>query len=107
MKQIKAQDLVGKTPEEIGDLLSGGIKIVEIATPLLKELFDKFTDFVSSLGKNNPNSPRNVRLRLAALEQKDVLQKELNKVTNAQLAEQAELLASLKERLDAIAPVEQ
>jgi DNA-binding IscR family transcriptional regulator len=83
--------LNAKQAEEIpiGDVvavINGGIQLVDAAAPVLSILFNKVNDWITQLGKNNPNSPKNVRLRLAALEAKDALQKELNKTFEARLA---------------------
>jgi hypothetical protein len=75
----------GLTPEQAISLINGGIQFVDAVQPTLRVLFDKLTNFIASLGKNNPNSPKNVRLRLQALEAKDQLQKELNKQFEARL----------------------
>lgn len=85
-KKISAEDFSKLTPGQIGKGLETGLEIINIATPFLSKAFDALTNFIASLGSKNPNSAKNVRLRLAALEQKDVLQKEVNKQQNARIA---------------------
>lgn len=85
-KQLTLAGAQALKPVDVVSVVTGGIQIVEAAAPVIKVLFDKLTDLISSLGKNNPNSPKNVRLRLAALEAKDLLQKEQNKLVEARLA---------------------
>jgi len=72
-----------------GDIIAGlntGIELVGAAGPILSVLFDKISDWVNQLGKNNPNSPRNKTKRIEALEAQNLLQKELNKTYEARLA---------------------
>ncbi|MDW8420130.1 MAG: hypothetical protein RML37_12035 [Chitinophagales bacterium] len=85
-KQLTLAGAQALKPIDVVSVVTGGIQIVEAAAPVIKVLFDKLNDLITSLGKNNPNSPKNVRLRLQALEAKDLLQKELNKTFEARLA---------------------
>ncbi len=74
-----------KGPESISDVVDGinaASELIDVTAPLLKTLFEKINEWLNTLGKNNPDSPRNVRLRLAALEAKDKLQKEVNKLND-------------------------
>lgn len=77
-KKLSPADLKGIQPEVI-DALTGVTQVATLATPLIKQLFDWINDLVANIGSKNPNSPKNVRIRLALLETKDSLQKELNK----------------------------
>lgn len=73
----------------IADIINGintAAGIADATMPLIKALFEKVNQFILTLGKDNPNSPKNVRLRLSALEAKDKLQKELNKLFEERLA---------------------
>ena len=72
-------------PDEVISILNGGIKIVDEALPVIKVLFDKIAEAFANIGKNSPNSPANRLKRIQALEAKDKLQKELNKVFAAKL----------------------
>jgi hypothetical protein len=74
-------------PGKVVDIINGGIQFVDAVAPIAKVLFGKLNEFIQSLniGKNNPNSPVNVRKRLAALEAKDTLQKQLNKLFEERL----------------------
>jgi len=77
-KKLSPADLKGIQPEVI-DVLTGVTQVATLATPVIKQLFDWINDLVTNIGSKNPNSPKNVRIRLAAVEAKDGLQKELNK----------------------------
>lgn len=77
-KKLSPADLKGIQPEVI-DVLTGVTQVATLATPVIKQLFDWINDLVANIGSKNPNSPKNVRIRLAAVEAKDGLQKELNK----------------------------
>lgn len=85
-KKINLKSAKSISPNEVLDVINGGIQIVDAAAPVLKVLFDKIGELINSLGKKNPDSPRNVRLRLAALEAQNKLQKELNKTYEERLA---------------------
>lgn len=87
MKKVNLSTAQGMKPIDVVAAINTGIQIVDTIAPVAKVLFDKINEFLKSLnlGKNNPNSPKNVRLRLEALEAKDKLQKELNKLTEARL----------------------
>jgi hypothetical protein len=69
-------------PVDVVNVIEQITSVATLATPLISKLFDQLNNWIATLGKNNPNSPKNVRLRLAALEGKDTLQKELNKRNN-------------------------
>lgn len=73
-------------PVDVVAAINSGIQIIDAAAPVIKTLFEKIAQFFEMIGKNNPNSPHNVRLRLATLEAKDILQKELNKTFEARLS---------------------
>lgn len=78
-------------PVDVVGILNGvGIDLTDVATnvakPLISLLFDKIKEAIANAGKNKPNSAKNVRLRIAALEAQNQLQKELNKLTEARLA---------------------
>ncbi len=87
MKKLTAKSAQQIPVGNVVEVITGGIQFVEAVAPIAKILFDKINEFVKSLniGKNNPNSPINVRKRIAALEAKDMLQKELNKVIAAEI----------------------
>ena len=63
-------------PGDVLDIINGVVKTSEIWGPALKEAYDAISSFIQSLGAKNPNSPKNVRIRLAALEVKDELNKQ-------------------------------
>jgi hypothetical protein len=79
-----AQDI---NPVDVVAVINGGIQFVDAVAPVAKVLFAKINEFIKSLnlGKNNPNSAQNVRKRLAALEAKDTLQKQVNKLVEDRL----------------------
>jgi hypothetical protein len=83
MRKIKRAELPNISPNEIIDIVKGGVQLVDATLPFIKELFDKISEGVKNLG--GPNSAQGKRRRIEALEAKDLLQKELNKLTNARL----------------------
>jgi len=85
MKKISSKDAPQIPIGDIVGVINGGIQLVEATGPLLKTLWDKVADWVVTLGKSNPNSPKNVRLRLAAVEAQNKLQKEENKLLWAEI----------------------
>lgn len=86
-KKLTLKAAQGINPVDVVNVINGGIQFVDAVAPIAKVLFGKLNEFIQSLniGKNNPNSPVNVRKRLAALEAKDALQKQLNKLTEDRL----------------------
>lgn len=86
MKKITAQSAREMKPIDVVGAVNAGIAIVEAAAPVIKTLFEKISELLNSIGKNNPNSIRNRRLRIEALEAQNKLQKELNKTYEARLA---------------------
>lgn len=73
---IKALD---GQPVDVLEIIEGVATVATAAGPLINKVFDALNNLINSLGSKNPNSPKNVRIRLAALEVKDELQKEKNK----------------------------
>lgn len=82
MRKELIKAMKGAEPDAL-QIIEGIITVGTAAGPLLNKAFDALNNFINSLGSKNPNSPKNVRLRLAALEVKDELQKEKNKRQDA------------------------
>ena len=92
MKKIQARELAPLTPGEIISLIKGGVQFIDANKDDIKMVFDKIADFFRSIG--GPNSPGGRLKRIEALEAKDRLQKELNKINDAEFtALRARLLA--------------
>lgn len=83
-KQKQAKDI---DVNNVIDVVNSGITITKEVAPILSVLFNKIKAFVDKIGKNDPDSPRNVRYRLAAVEAKDNLQKEVNRLFDERIAE--------------------
>jgi MoxR-like ATPase len=71
---------------DVIETINNGIVVTGQVVPILKELFNKIKAFVEKVSKGDPDSPRNVRFRLAALEAKDNLQREVNRNLEERLA---------------------
>jgi len=95
-KKIDLKAAKATNPGDIVAVINAGIQIVDAAAPVLSVLFDKINTWIQSLGSKNPNSPKNVRLRLEALEAKDVLQKQINKLNDDFRAEATARLEALE-----------
>ena len=87
MAKLSAKKAAGLNPADIINGINTASGIVDATMPLLKALFDKINEGLANLGKNNPNSPANRLKRIEALEAKDKVQKELNKLFEERLAE--------------------
>jgi hypothetical protein len=81
-------------PVDVIGILNGvGIDLVGVATdvakPLISLFFDKIKEAIANAGKNNPNSAKNVRVRLKEVEGAiyalNNLQKEVNRLTDTRL----------------------
>lgn len=77
-KTIKAADLAGKSPEEILEILKGGVKLVEATAPYVKELFGKIGELFAGIAGNN--GPKQRLKRIEFLEAQNQLQKAENKL---------------------------
>lgn len=94
-RKLTAAEVANMKPVDVIGILNGvGIDLTEVATdvakPLISLLFDKIKEAIANAGKNNPNSPKNVRIRLADLEGAvlalNQMQKEVNKKFEQRLA---------------------
>lgn len=86
MAKLSAKKAAGLNPQDIINGINTASGIVDATLPLIKALFDKVSEALANIGKNNPNSPANRLKRIEALEAKDKLQKELNKLFEERLA---------------------
>jgi len=83
IKQSEAQGI----PVDVLAIVNGVVKTSEIWGPALTAAYNTINDFFQSLSSKNPNSPKNVRIRLALLETKDELTKQKFKEYDAKFAE--------------------
>lgn len=86
MAKFSAKKGPGLNPADIINGINAASGIVDATLPLLKVLFDKINQALSNIGKNNPGSPANRLKRIEALEAKDKVQKELNKLFEERIA---------------------
>jgi hypothetical protein len=82
MKKLTLKSAQAIPVGDVVAVINGGIQFVDAVAPIAKVLFDKINQLVQSIGKKNPGSPANRLLRIEALEAKDLLQKEVNKLQN-------------------------
>jgi hypothetical protein len=87
MAKFSAKKAAGVNPMDIINGINTASGIVDATMPLLKALFDKINEALSNIGKNNPKSPAGRLLRIEALEAKDKVQKELNKLVEQRLTD--------------------
>lgn len=78
MKKLTPAQLAPLNPEEIIAVITGGIQFIDANKDSIKLAFDKIGEFFRSIG--GPNSLGGRLKRIQALEAKDRLQKELNKL---------------------------
>lgn len=101
MRKISKQDAEQIPVQDLPGVITSGIEIIEAAAPVIKTLFQRISEWVKTLGKNNPDSPHNVRLRLKALEAKDELQKLKNKEYDQDILDLKQQVADLLAALNA------
>lgn len=77
----------GVTPQDIINGINAASGIADATMPLLKALFEKINEALANIGKNNPKSAAGRLLRIEALEAKDKVQKELNKLVEQRLTD--------------------
>jgi hypothetical protein len=97
MQKLNQEDLEGLTPDQIIDYLNQGAVIVNASFPFIKDLFAKIKELVQSIQTDKLSTPKGKRLAIEELQRqveiliaKDVLQKELNKLYDANFAKLAE-----------------
>ena len=70
----------------VGDIISGiqtGEHIIEVAYPVIKDLFTKVSEWIKGLQSDELSTPHGKRKHIEALEVKDKLQQKLNKIHEA------------------------
>lgn len=94
-KEVKAAELAALTPDGVRDILSNGVKIVEVSLPLLKDLFNLVKENLFPLG--GKNMPAGRLKRIEYLESVNELQKEVNKQLFAKIEQLEAALKSFEE----------
>lgn len=98
MRKIELKDAQEIPVDKLPGIIQTGIEVAaEAAAPILKTLFQRLNEWLKTLGKNNPDSPANVRLRLKLMESKDELQKKVNSHLQQQLNALEERVTALEQ----------
>lgn len=83
MRSLKKEEATPLSGEQIIDIFTTGVKLVDATEPFIKMLYDKIAEAIKNLG--GPNSPQGRRRRIEALEAQNLLQKEFNKIVKDKL----------------------
>ena len=93
MKEIKQADLATVAPIDIVNAINTGATIVNATYPFIKDLFAKVAELVASIQTDKLSTPKGKRIAIElliqeteALKAQNLLQKELNKITDANFA---------------------
>lgn len=95
MKQLSQEESAPLNGADIAGIIEGGVQFIDANKGWITDLFKKVSEWIGEI-KQSPNSPHGRLMRIQALEAKDTLQKEWNKIRDAEIAELYKAIEELK-----------
>lgn len=86
MKTLSQDEATPLNGEDISSIISGGVQFIDANKGWITDMFKKIGEWIGEI-RSAPNSPHGRLMRIQALEAKDTLQKEWNKLHEAELNE--------------------